>query len=211
MSENFTSFNDQALALEAQGGALCAFEELVRRYEVRIYNYCKYRLKNSDDGRDAAQLTFVKAWQKLNTYKQKHSFSSWLHTIARNECINIYRKNPASCELEDALDDRGESPRHSLERNDSRENIWARVRQLISEEAFSALWLLYQENLTLKQIGQTLKKSEGSVKVMLHRTRKQLAEKLGKDSDFMDLYKATCKLSGEADIITINHNLCDAR
>ena len=70
-----------------------AFEELVLKYQDRIYNLCRYMLGNTSDAEDAAQDTFLKAYQKLKDFKPEASLYTWLYRIAVNTCLD-YKKKP---------------------------------------------------------------------------------------------------------------------
>src|SRR4030065_1375261 len=70
-----------------------AFEELILKYQDRIYNLCRHMLGNSPDAEDAAQDTFLKAYQKLKDFKPEASLYTWLYRIAVNTCLD-YKKRP---------------------------------------------------------------------------------------------------------------------
>jgi len=65
-------------------GDLKAYTWLVKRYEGRLYNFLLKMTKNREDAEDLLQKTFVKAYEKLNTFRGKSSFSTWLFSIALN-------------------------------------------------------------------------------------------------------------------------------
>jgi RNA polymerase sigma-70 factor (ECF subfamily) len=74
-----------------KGNAL-AFEALLLKYQDRIYNLCRYLLENPHDADDAAQDSFVKAFQGLKRFTPTASFYTWLYRIAVNTCLDQRRK-----------------------------------------------------------------------------------------------------------------------
>jgi len=76
-----------------KGGDQTAFEELVLKYQDRIYNLCRHILGNAQEAEDAAQDTFLKAYQKLKDFNPDATLYTWLYRIAVNTCLD-YKKRP---------------------------------------------------------------------------------------------------------------------
>jgi RNA polymerase sigma-70 factor (ECF subfamily) len=87
----------------ARGGDLGAYDELVRRYQERIYATIYHMTSNHEDANDIAQDSFIKAYQALKTFKGGSSFYTWLYRIAVNKTINFLkqRKNRHHFSLND--------------------------------------------------------------------------------------------------------------
>jgi RNA polymerase sigma-70 factor (ECF subfamily) len=94
---------DQKLVKRAQGGDLEAYDELIRRYQERIYATIYHMTANHEDANDLAQETFIKAYQALNSFKGDSSFFTWVYRIAVNKTINFLkqRKNKTHMSLND--------------------------------------------------------------------------------------------------------------
>ena len=94
---------DQKLVKRAQGGNLEAYDELIRRYQERIYATIYHMTANHEDANDLAQETFIKAYQALKSFKGDSSFFTWVYRIAVNKTINFLkqRKNKAHMSLND--------------------------------------------------------------------------------------------------------------
>jgi RNA polymerase sigma-70 factor (ECF subfamily) len=82
---------------------LAAYDELVRRYQERIYATIYHMTSNHEDANDLAQDTFIKAFQALKTFKGGSSFYTWIYRIAVNKTINFLkqRKNRSHMSLND--------------------------------------------------------------------------------------------------------------
>src|SRR5437016_5023571 len=94
---------DQKLVKRAQGGDLEAYDELIRRYQERIYATIYHMTVNHEDANDLAQETFIKAYQALKSFKGDSSFFTWVYRIAVNKTINFLkqRKNKTHMSLND--------------------------------------------------------------------------------------------------------------
>ena len=79
---------DRALVRLAQSGDLGAFDELVVRYQERIYALVYHMTSNHEDANDLAQEAFVKAWKALRNFKGDSSFYTWVYRIAVNHTLN---------------------------------------------------------------------------------------------------------------------------
>jgi RNA polymerase sigma-70 factor (ECF subfamily) len=87
------SSKDLQLLKKALDGDMAAFEELVSSNYSHIYNLCYRMMRNQQDAEDMLQESMLKAWRKLKSFKQSSSFSTWLHRIAVNTCLDALRKN----------------------------------------------------------------------------------------------------------------------
>ena len=86
---------DRALVARAQKGDLTAFDELIRRYQERVYATVYHMTSNHEDANDLTQETFVKAYKALPNFKGDSGFFTWVYRIAVNKTINFLkaRKN----------------------------------------------------------------------------------------------------------------------
>jgi RNA polymerase sigma-70 factor (ECF subfamily) len=91
------------LVKRAQRGDLAAYDELIQRYQQRIYATVYHMTSNHEDANDLAQDAFIKAFQALKSFKGGSSFYTWLYRIAVNKTINFLkqRKNRTHMSLND--------------------------------------------------------------------------------------------------------------
>ena len=175
MSSDFQTCTDGELARQSQDGSLSAFEELVYRFEDRIYGFAANACGNAADAREVTQDTFVRAFQAIAQFDCQRAFGPWLFTIARRKCIDRYRAAPPGAEeplpeLADVND-----PAELLARQEERQNLWRLARRRLPEPQFEVLWLRYAEDMSVAQIAQVVRKTQTHVKVMLFRARRVLA------------------------------------
>src|SRR5262245_65368395 len=95
--------DDRELVKRAQKGSLAAYDELVRRYQERVYATIYHMTANHEDAADLAQETFIKGFQALKSFKGDSSFYTWVYRIAVNKTINFLkqRKNKSHLSLND--------------------------------------------------------------------------------------------------------------
>lgn len=178
MSNPFQSISDEDLARQCQGGDFAAFEELVSRYENRIYSFLLQLGGNAADARDATQNTFARAFRKLDQFDPHRSFASWLFAIARRKGIDAFHSR-LPCRGEESLEQMdADSPDELLARRDDAEELWGRARATLPPAQFEALWLRYVEEMKVAQIAAVVGKTQTHVKVLLFRARNTLAKTL---------------------------------
>src|SRR5260370_35055966 len=94
---------ESALVQRARRGDIAAYDDLVRRYQERIYATVYHMTANHEDANDLAQETFIKGFQALKSFKGDSSFYTWNYRIAVNKTINFLkqRKNRTHMSLND--------------------------------------------------------------------------------------------------------------
>ncbi|HLV02898.1 MAG TPA: sigma-70 family RNA polymerase sigma factor [Acidobacteriota bacterium] len=130
--------DEHLLELALQGDGDC-FGQLVERWEGKIYGFIYRYVRNREEARDLTQDTFTKAFQNLDRLSDPARFSSWLYTIALNECrMRFRRQNPAYriSSLDESRNDIEQLDRHEVTPERTYEGR-EKIRQMI--EAFGHL------------------------------------------------------------------------
>jgi RNA polymerase sigma-70 factor (ECF subfamily) len=86
--------DDNELVHEVINGNTSSFEPLIERYQKTIFNMVLRMVGDTENAKDITQDIFVKAFEKIETFKFKFRFFSWLYRIAINETINWTKRNP---------------------------------------------------------------------------------------------------------------------
>ena len=175
-------------------GDVVAWEEIVQRYNRRIYNIC-YRFAGSgDDAQDLTQEVFIKMFRTLSSYDvERGAFMTWVTTITRNLLVDHFRKSKqdrmtdsldaAPSEYEDAMplsdkiEDKGPSADTSVQGRETRELVHHALQKL-SPELREAVILRDLQDMDYKDIATVLKVPEGTVKSRINRGRAELARLL---------------------------------
>jgi len=171
------SVDDAATVRRCLGGEPTAFETLVARYQKVMFNVALRTLGDYEDARDAAQNTFVKAFEKLATYDTERRFFSWLYRILMNECLNL-RRRPATRQL-------GESEDVVANRSDA-DAVEMAERKRDVKQAILSLSPAYREVIVLRhfaalsyeEMSEAIGVPTKTVKSRLHSSRQQLASEL---------------------------------
>jgi RNA polymerase sigma-70 factor (ECF subfamily) len=175
------SATDEELALEARGGSLPCFEELMARYGRRLGAFLGPKIASRQDVEDIVQETFLKLYRNIDRYDPRWKFSTWAYTAAGRLAISHYRAQTKVKKIEAA------ASASLTEASDkasgfSGGNLWETARALHPTQ-FQALWLFYAEDLSIREIARVMKKSLLAVRMLLHRGRLRLAELLGTTGD----------------------------
>lgn len=170
---------DEQLVSASLAGDEAAFAALVVRYRDRLYRFLMTRAVSPADADDALQDTFVNAYRYLATYNPRWRFSTWIYRIAIR-CSS--RSRPVTVREEEWVDETSD-PLVACIEHSSRENLWLTARDTLTADAFTALWLRYAEDLSIKDVARSMERSQPWVKVTLMRARKRLQAKLGVDDD----------------------------
>jgi RNA polymerase sigma-70 factor (ECF subfamily) len=179
---------------KARGGDLTAFDELVRRYQERIYATVFHMTSNHEDANDLTQETFIKAHQALKSFKGDSSFFTWIYRIAVNKTINLLkkRKNRIHISLNDmdlnAENDpelvslvSNKTPRRDLNLSELQEKLNTAMLTL-SEDHRLVVTLHDIQGLSHEEIGKIMDCNVGTVRSRLFYARQQLQAQL---ADYM--------------------------
>lgn len=175
----------EELAAAAGTGCTAAFAELFRRYQPRLTRFLRKRLGSLVDAEDVTQDSLAKAWQAMATFDTRCRFTTWLYTIAVRSAIDHQRRRhigQSTTRLEMVVDV-AEAVEHQTLRRDEATNLWATANRVLSEDQYSALWLRYGEDLSIKEVAQVLKKTSVGVRVVLHRARSELKPHLNASNE----------------------------
>ena len=174
--------NDETLVMLTLAGEQSAYEALVVRYQKAVIASAITITKNQFMAEDAAQDAFVTAWMKLNTLQEPKKYASWVCRIAKNCALNMISRYRSFLPLDvvDNLNIMGngiENPAElcalSEERNEVNKSI-----EMLPEKVRQIIHLHYYENLSIAEIADRMRISEGTVKRQLHDGRKRIRKEL---------------------------------
>ncbi len=153
----------------AQRGDLRAFERLYRAHVSRVAGLVR-RMMGSEHAPDVTQDIFVRAWQKLGTFRGESAFGTWLHRVA----VNVVLQRRASLRTER---ERFISDEHALDevpgrhRTDHADIDVERAIGLLPPGARAVFVLHDMEGFTHEEIGELMGVTSGTSKAQLHRAR----------------------------------------
>lgn len=184
MINDFVNKSDEVLVEMTLLGDNKAFEELVNRYESKVFGTAYKVTKNRFSAEDASQDAFVSAWIKLNSLKDWAKFGSWVCSIAKNHAVSLVRhyRNASSdvCfELLENIDlNESKSEIISFYEQERDEGLHETVEGL-SEKIRETVKLHYFEEMSVEEIAKRQNIPQGTVKWRLSEGRKRLRKEYG--------------------------------
>jgi RNA polymerase sigma-70 factor, ECF subfamily len=182
LATNNVAVTDAELVRDVLEGSERAFRELVRRYERPILALINRLIGDPSRAEELAQDTFVKAFQRLETFDAARRFSSWLLSIAHHSAVDELRRGRVRTEpLDEALPGHvqrlgstDDTPAVAAERSALKQALGAAIRRLRPEYA-ELVALRYEQEFTLEEIAEATGLPVGTIKSSLHRARTELA------------------------------------
>jgi len=158
-----------------------AYGMLIETYQNQVFSLCYRMLGNSLDAEDAAQESFIRAYQKIKRYDPDRSFATWLFSIAAHYCIDRLRKHRLLTSSFDVLqgefipDRHAVSPERSLQAQEKEIVVQNLLKELKAIDR-AAIVLRYWHECSEVEIAETLNLSVSAVKSRLFRARQTLAK-----------------------------------
>jgi RNA polymerase sigma-70 factor, ECF subfamily len=181
--------DEHLLVTAAKAGDAAAFDELVNRYEKKIFRLTMNITRNHEDAEDAMQDAFMKAFSHLDRFHEESRFYTWLVRIAANEALMRLRKRrPNQFSLDEPIEseddfvpqqieDWGPSPEQRFAQTEMRDILRGVIEELPPD--FRVVFLLRDvEGLSTEETAETVGISEAAVKSRLLRARLKLRQKL---------------------------------
>jgi len=152
------------------------YGELYSRFQPKVYQKCLTLLKDTMLAQEFSNDILVKAFENLTRMKNTSAFSSWLYVMATNYCIDYLRNKKKlhypswnmENELPDIVDESSD-PLPELNYDDLME-----VLEKVHPEEKALILMKYQDDLSLKEIGKSLRITEDAAKMRLKRARSRL-------------------------------------
>jgi RNA polymerase sigma-70 factor, ECF subfamily len=188
---NNASQNDIEIIKAVLQGDTNSFKKLVDRYQAIVFHIALGFVHDQDEAEDITQEVFIRAWQSLSKFRGDSSFSTWLHKIAINACLNQIRKKNGLPVLNrissffisetTEIPPDTENPEEILIREEH--SIWLqKALDSLPEKQRIAIVLSKYDDLSQKEIAGIMNLTEGAVEALLQRAKKNLREKLSKGS-----------------------------
>jgi RNA polymerase sigma-70 factor (ECF subfamily) len=173
-----------SLVRRCVAGDAVAWEEIVQRYNRRIYNICYRFAGTSDDAQDLTQEVFIKMYRTLSSYDvERGAFMTWVTTMTRNLLVDHFRKTKQD-RVTDSIDaapseheDKGLPPDARVQSRETGETVHEALQKL-SPELREAVILRDLQDMDYREIAAVLKVPEGTVKSRINRGRAELARLL---------------------------------
>jgi RNA polymerase sigma-70 factor (ECF subfamily) len=159
--------SDIELVNEFKNGNVSAFDEIVRRYQKKVYLLARRILTNHDDADDVAQEVFIKLFNSLHEFKGESSLFTWIYRITVNECNSVLRKKKIkeAVPIDELVNFLGlnQTPEHELFKKEERNLIERAIEKLPAKQR-TVFVMRFFEDLDYEEISKILKKPIGTLK-----------------------------------------------
>ena len=181
---------DIELIRKAQAGNMSAFTELLQRHDRHVLSLVARHVESSEDAKDIYQEVMIKVFRGLPGFQFRSEFSTWIHRITVNTCLSYRRARPRShvplnetgADREDSpasqgLQSEDHGPDHAAIDSDTADHV-RRALQALSPRQRMVFTLRHYEGQSLREIAQTLRCTEGTVKRYLFTATRRMREQL---------------------------------
>lgn len=171
---------ESKLIKKAIAGDSEALTLLIDKYKDIAYSLALSIVKNKEDAKDITQDSFLKVLENISGFRNDSKFSTWLYRIVYNQSIGFVKNTNHLNSIEYAL---------LFEHSENNDNHEERIQELykaislLEDTERNIIMLFYLANKSIKEIAQITKMSIANIKVILHRARKKLYEKLEYESE----------------------------
>jgi len=175
--------DDNYIIICVQKGNSEYFDEIIARYEQKLFYYVMRFVGNADEARDIVQNVFIKALKHIDSFDTDKKFSSWIYRIAHNETMNYLTRNQhRKCmSIDDDNTKRDCVDIANMENTaldewfqiELYDELHSAVARLPKEYA-QVIRMRYFEDMSYKEISEKIKKPTSSVGTLLRRAKKRL-------------------------------------
>jgi len=186
MNEIKTIDKEKELVLRISRGDKEAFEELYNFYAPKIFRFIRLKVKSQTMAEDFTSESFLRIWEYLQRkVKLEQGFRALLYSIARNLIIDSYRRK-SSQELsvdDDFMEFLSREPaKDEIKSKEQAQELHKVIMELKQEYQNVLIWY-YIEDISVKEMGEIMNKSNGAIRVLIHRALGSLKKHLDKEQN----------------------------
>jgi RNA polymerase sigma-70 factor (ECF subfamily) len=180
------SRSDGELVEQYRAGDEKAFNELVRRYQEKVYRVARRFVNDHDDADEVTQQVFCKAYEGLRDFRGESALYTWLYRITTNIALNYVRRQRVReflriDELFEMESEPSESPDALMEKKEQRDLI-ERAIAMLPEKQKAVFVLRYYEELPYEEIAGILKTSVGGLKANYFHAVRKIGEYVSREN-----------------------------
>ncbi|MDR3273124.1 MAG: RNA polymerase sigma factor [Flavobacteriaceae bacterium] len=157
------------------------FSELIEQNQKIIHRICRIYTSNSMDSQDLFQEILLQLWKSYGSFRGNSKFTTWMYRVALNTALSLFRKSKKNVVTQE-FDNASYTISESLEEAEKEEQIellYRIIKRL--PEVERAFILLYLDNLSYKEISDTMGITEINCRVKLNRIKNKLKELMTQD------------------------------
>jgi RNA polymerase sigma factor (sigma-70 family) len=151
------------------------FNKIYNSHYARVFRLCKgYFCGDAALASDAAQEIFIKVWEKLDTFRNESSVSTWIYRITVNTCLLYLRKSSSKKEIRTAIQLQVISETDSNEKEEQLQQMYQCIQKL--EETNKMIILMTLDGVVYQEIAEVIGITEEALRVRIHRIKKSLTQ-----------------------------------
>lgn len=176
---------DDELVRETLNGDHRSYDQLVRRYQERVYWTARRIVNSHDDADDVVQNVFLKMYEGLKNFRGDSNLFTWLYRITVNDSLNLLRKKrflqyiPFTAEIEDKYND-PESAHDKIVRKEYQTLLESAIKNLPPKQR-AVFTMRYYDEIPFEEMAKILKKSVGGTKANYFQAVKKITETLKRE------------------------------
>ena len=176
------NIKEKILLTKVRAGDKEAFGELYDLYVERIYRFIYFKVSRASDAEDLSSEVFLRSWKYISDGAEVENFKAFLYRISRNVIIDFYRKNygkqTLNIEDENIVDNlRANNLIEKIDINIQIKEVMQALDKL-KEEYRESILLRFVEDYSIGEIAGIMNRSNGAVRVLLHRAIESLKKEL---------------------------------
>lgn len=174
--------SNEEIISQVLDGRKQAYSILITRYQRQIFNLMYRYSRSENDAADLTQEVFLRAFEKLNSFRSGHSFFAWLYTLAVNRANDWIRKRNRQqqnhIQLANQLTNHQEKDAGQEKLLENKENLQRlhRAINMLTDDTREILMLRFHEEIPVKEVAQIFSISESAVKMRTARGLQQLQD-----------------------------------
>lgn len=174
--------DDLYLIKRILAGDSSGYAELLDKYQTRVYNFVLNIMHNKEEAEEVVQDTFIKVFKSLGSFRHESKFSTWILRIAYNNSLTLLRKKKLSMVDIDSSSqflqiERVNNIKDQIDQRDIRA-LLSMAMKVLSQDEKAIVTLFYYNELSIQEICDITGKKVSNVKIVLHRSRQKMLEKL---------------------------------
>jgi RNA polymerase sigma-70 factor (ECF subfamily) len=190
-----TSYADEELIDRILNGETRLYEQIMRKYNQRMYRICISIIHQDDEVEDIMQNAYIKAYENLRSFKKKSKFSTWLFRILINESLLWHQRHKRKMDFQQGILKESEEYSITYKPKTPAQQVMNNELKKILEEAIAQLSPKHRvvfimreiENMSTAETSDCLQISQINVKVRLNRAKEMLRDILMKP-EYKEIY-----------------------
>lgn len=195
-AEKYSHFSDAEIIDKILSGSTPLFEVLMRRYNQRLFRIQRSYISDEEAIKDTLQLTYIKAFENLDSFRGDAQFSTWIIRIAINEALKYINRQKRYSNLH-LVDENRPMNEHTINTDNTPEdyaiqndfkNLLEKIVDTLPTKYRSVYIMREVEQMDTRETAECLDLTQSNVKVRLHRAKQMVQDELEKNVSDTEIF-----------------------